>query len=789
MIDINLPVFVTMLLVKATAVLALGSLAVLIARRTDASVRHAIWAFTLTAALTLPLGMIATPAWRVPLLPKQVQVTASNPEPAVPAEVTTTTIGSSSSRVEHKSVAAANAGEGEVTASSPITTVRAMKWSASELIPLIWIVGAMSVLLWMAVGRFALRRIVDRARELRSGDWATLLTNEAINAGVTKRVHLYSTNAVSTPLTFGVIAPVILVPADSKTWSEEHREVVIRHEMAHIARGDMLIQTIALIACAVYWFNPLVWIAVRGLRSEQERACDDRVLVAGTPPVDYAAHLLEVARSAQRLGPQSLVSLAMARPTQLEGRLLAVLNSSRRRRVHSRAARRVSMAGAGLTFIGLAAFTPISQVVPAVRVAAPSVIASQIFTSRPAALPENASKVVTNSEVLKRDSSFTKSVSASPGGTLDIDLDTGAGLTITSWDRDEIQVSGTLGGRDWRDTEVNLTRTSGGARLTTRIHSGNSSTSHHFNIRLPRNYNIRLESAGGGVSISDVDGTFRGHTGGGEIRIDRANGRADITTGGGTIRVSHSNLSGSVSTGGGTVVIEDVRGGLTGSSGSTSPIYINSDGSSSRSITSIVGGRKDRDDDTNITISGSGTNVSINERTGEVRDASGRVIFRKSGGRVNVAEALNGADIRTGGGSITIGRSAGAVIAHTGGGDITIGPLAGSAEAQTGAGDVRLDFRDVRSPSAEVTSGNGRVVITLPSNFAGTLDLETAYTNNLGHRTSIKSDWPLSVSESSYWDDSRGTPRRFVRARQTFGSGGGTISVSTVNGDIVIQRR
>ena len=189
-----------------------------------------------------------------------------------------------------------------------------------------------------------------------------------------------------------------------------------------------------------------------------------------------------------------------------------------------------------------------------------------------------------------------------------------------------------------------------------------------------------------------------------------------------------------------------------------------------------------------MTISAKGSNVTINESTGEIRDGSGRVIYRKSGGRVSVGEAMNGADIRTGGGSVTVGRAAGQVVAQTGGGDITIGPLAGSAKATTGAGDVRLQFSGIRSPNASVASGNGRVVITLPADFSGTLDLETAYTRNLGHRTTISSDWPVSINETSDWDDRGGTPRRYVRARQTIGRGGSVVRVRTVNGDVVVRR-
>jgi beta-lactamase regulating signal transducer with metallopeptidase domain len=52
-------------------------------------------------------------------------------------------------------------------------------------------------------------------------------------------------------------------------------------------------------ACAFYWFNPLIWYAAGRLRVEREQACDDYVLRIGTKPSDYADHLLDIARSMQ----------------------------------------------------------------------------------------------------------------------------------------------------------------------------------------------------------------------------------------------------------------------------------------------------------------------------------------------------------------------------------------------------------------------------------------------------------------------------------------------------------
>jgi HEAT repeat protein len=102
------------------------------------------------------------------------------------------------------------------------------------------------------------------------------------------------------------------------------------HELAHIRRADCRAQLVTQLACALYWFNPLIWIAARHLRSERERACDDAVLRAGARPSTYASHLLDIAREVQpALKPSA--ALAMARPSELEGRLLAVLAEARTR--------------------------------------------------------------------------------------------------------------------------------------------------------------------------------------------------------------------------------------------------------------------------------------------------------------------------------------------------------------------------------------------------------------------------------------------------------------------------
>ena len=108
---------------------------------------------------------------------------------------------------------------------------------------------------------------------------------------------------------------------------------VLLHEVIHVARFDWPVRTIARIARAAYWFNPLIWWAVRRLDLEQELACDEEVLALGTGASDYACHLLGVARHAVPTPSPAIPALGMARRTHLEERIMSILKRTTHRRV------------------------------------------------------------------------------------------------------------------------------------------------------------------------------------------------------------------------------------------------------------------------------------------------------------------------------------------------------------------------------------------------------------------------------------------------------------------------
>lgn len=110
-------------------------------------------------------------------------------------------------------------------------------------------------------------------------------------------------------------------------------------------------QLLGRVACAFYWFHPLAWLADRRMREERERACDDLVLRSGSSAVDYASHLLAVARSLRATPWPAMAAEPMARSPRIEGRLRAILDGSRSRRPIGRRAGWLAMAVAALMVV------------------------------------------------------------------------------------------------------------------------------------------------------------------------------------------------------------------------------------------------------------------------------------------------------------------------------------------------------------------------------------------------------------------------------------------------------
>jgi len=143
-------------------------------------------------------------------------------------------------------------------------------------------------------------------------------------------------STVTMPIASGFVHPNILLPDAASQWSSDQLGSVLLHEIAHVKRLDCATQCLAQISCAIYWFNPLVWLAAARIRTERERACDDLVLLLGPAADMYAEHLMDIAHAMR--GNQSILNigaLAMARPSGLRSRVTDILDRSIYRRALS----------------------------------------------------------------------------------------------------------------------------------------------------------------------------------------------------------------------------------------------------------------------------------------------------------------------------------------------------------------------------------------------------------------------------------------------------------------------
>jgi TonB family protein len=336
--------------VKGALALGVAFLTAWALRRGSASIRYALWTCALASVLALPLALWTGPAWNINRGAVQLVPQA---QPAISVVV-------------------------HAHRPAPAPT-----WP-KQLPIIVWIAGAMAMLVRTAAGHWRVRSLFGGAEEIRDARWLELAAEIGATIGFRRAVRLKRSAATDVPLSYGLISATVLLPSESHHWGDDRRRVVLSHEMIHARRLDSLWGLLAQVALAVSWFNPLAWLAAKEFRKEQERSCDDAVVMAGTPSTVYAAHLVDLARSIAIPEP----ALGMAERFDLEGRVHALLDAGRTRKAASRKLCAAMFLAALALMIPLAAVhaqspassTPIS-VAQTSGTASPGVIANDLGDS------------------------------------------------------------------------------------------------------------------------------------------------------------------------------------------------------------------------------------------------------------------------------------------------------------------------------------------------------------------------------------------------------------------------
>jgi len=226
----------------------------------SAAARHGVWAGVAALMLLLPVWTSWGPKVSLRVLPPSAQ------------------------RMIHKTVA-----QPDILSTSTLPSPRLLSRQTALLG--LYLLGLCILLFRLAIGTVRARRLV-RDAILHDG------------------MHISSLCAV--PVTVGFLYPIVILPERWRQWSPAQLDAVLTHERAHVRRRDSLIQWLALLNRALFWFHPVAWWLERHLSALAEEACDNVVLAGGHDSREYSEYLIEMARSVMRSGARlDIAGMAM----------------------------------------------------------------------------------------------------------------------------------------------------------------------------------------------------------------------------------------------------------------------------------------------------------------------------------------------------------------------------------------------------------------------------------------------------------------------------------------------
>lgn len=310
---------------KGTALLLAATVAARLLRSRPAAMRHVVWAGALVGLLALPVLSGTLPSVEVPGvpdLPARLGGVTSPEAPAAPhADPGTAPSAAAGAAAEAPPAAASSRPAGSWLDRVPL----------APALGAVWLLGLLIVLARGLAGRIRVAWLARSATPLRDGPWARTRDRLARGLGLRRDVRLLAGSTSTVPMTWGLVRPRVLLPPEADEWSADCRRNVLMHELAHVRRGDYVLRLIGRVAAAVYWFHPLVWIALRRMRREQEQACDDHVLRSGVKPSEYAGQLVRLARRLRPSGHGVGVGTSDDGPSEFSLRMRSLLRADRPR--------------------------------------------------------------------------------------------------------------------------------------------------------------------------------------------------------------------------------------------------------------------------------------------------------------------------------------------------------------------------------------------------------------------------------------------------------------------------
>lgn len=162
---------------------------------------------------------------------------------------------------------------------------------------IIWGAGLALFWIWMATGIVRIRGLKKGGYRAEGGEWEKILEDCMERSDLKAQPELKISSKVESPMLIGWRRPVILISESvAQSFSKEELRHILLHEMAHVARKDILVNWLSAILLSLHWFNPALWWALGRMRQDQEMAADALALnwEGAESKQDYGATLIRV---------------------------------------------------------------------------------------------------------------------------------------------------------------------------------------------------------------------------------------------------------------------------------------------------------------------------------------------------------------------------------------------------------------------------------------------------------------------------------------------------------------
>jgi beta-lactamase regulating signal transducer with metallopeptidase domain len=292
---------------RTLGVAALAGLTLVLARDKSWSLRFSVWKVVVCAALAMPILANAMPPLAVALpfldrLPEFTRTREKAQAPAIQAGYSpnaTASVATSRPVIADARLFAAGNRAMAPQANGPATSSPNRSPNGHSFrVP--WFVVASAVYAAVAtylafrflLGWFLSRRLRVGARTITEPNAVARFEAHARAARLRSVPRMAESNRLTVPLTCGVWDPVVLFPADWRSWDTDTLDAVMVHEISHVARRDALTERLALLHRTIFWFSPLSWWLRHRLSELAEEASDQAALAAGAEPTKYAEILL-----------------------------------------------------------------------------------------------------------------------------------------------------------------------------------------------------------------------------------------------------------------------------------------------------------------------------------------------------------------------------------------------------------------------------------------------------------------------------------------------------------------